>query len=141
MLKNKIFINYLLLFLWMGIIFYLSNQPDLKSGFESQTDFILRKMAHITEYGILTFLAWRAFADGEETKFPKENLVSKKNLLGNGVSKSVRFLIYAIIFSVLYAVTDEYHQLFVHGRVGSPIDVMIDSAGIAISGIIIYRKK
>jgi VanZ family protein len=105
----------------MGVIFYLSSQPDLKSGFESQTDFILRKLAHITEYGILIFLAWRALSDG-------------------GEEKKKRYLIVAFIFSVLYAASDEYHQLFVHGRVGSSVDVMIDSMGILISAVLIKIK-
>jgi len=115
-------LNYFLLIFWMGVIFFLSAQPDLKSGFESRIDFVLRKLAHITEYGILTFLAWRVASDG-------------------GDKKSVRYLIIAVIFSVLYAVSDEYHQLFVHGRVGSPVDVMIDSVGVAIAGIGIWRKN
>lgn len=121
MINKKTFLNYLLLILWMGVIFYLSSQPDLKSGFESQLDFVLRKMAHITEYGILTFLAWQALSDG----------VMKKN---------VKYLIMAIIFSALYAMSDEYHQLFVIGRVGSLVDVMIDSTGIFIAGIWIEKK-
>jgi VanZ family protein len=41
---SKTFLNYFLLIFWMGVIFYLSNQPDLKSGFESRLDFILRKI-------------------------------------------------------------------------------------------------
>lgn len=122
MINKKTFLNYFLLLIWMRAIFYLSAQPDLKSGFESQIDFILRKMAHITEYGILTFLAWRAVSD-------------------MGDKKDGKYLVVAIVFSMLYAVSDEYHQLFVAGRVGSPVDVLIDSAGIAIAGIIIWRKK
>ncbi len=127
------------------MIYYFSSQPDLKSSLESWLDFILRKIAHIAEYGVLTFLAWRAFVAGKETGLSKINSVSKmtnstKILLGNGVSKSVRFLIYAVVFSVLYAASDEYHQMFVAGRVGSPIDVLIDSVGIVIAGIGIWRK-
>lgn len=121
MINNKNFLNYFLLILWMGVIFYLSSQPDLKSGFESQTDFILRKLAHITEYGILTFLAWRAISDG-------------------GVKNNKRYLIAAIIFSAFYAISDEYHQLFVYGRVGSPVDVIIDSVGILIAVFLIRVK-
>lgn len=34
------------------------------------------------------------------------------------------------IFSVFYAVSDEFHQVFVFGRGPSPVDVMIDSIGI-----------
>ncbi len=129
--NKKTFLNYFLLIFWMGLIFYLSSQPDLKSGFESQTDFILRKMAHIAEYGILTFLAWRTLSYSKETEFPE----------GNSVSGMRGVLIYAIIFSILYAISDEYHQSFVAGRVGSPVDVLIDSMGIVISGMIIYKKR
>lgn len=123
-------LNYFLLVFWMGIIFFLSSQPDLKSGFESWLDFILRKSAHITEYAILTFLAWRAFASKKETKF----------LSGNLVSKPSQGLIYAIVFSFLYAISDEYHQTFVHLRVGSPIDVLIDSVGIMIMAEVIWKR-
>lgn len=141
MINKKTFLNWFLLLIWMGVIFYLSDQPNLKSGLESQLDFALRKAAHITEYGILVFLAWRAFASREETEFPFGNSVSSMSL-GNPVSKLPRALIMAIIFSVLYAASDEYHQSFVAGRVGSPIDVLIDSVGIGIAlGIIVYRKK
>lgn len=121
-LNEKKFLNWFLLLIWMGLIFYLSNLPDLKSGLESSLDFVLRKMAHITEYGILTFLAWRAASDG-------------------GAKKSVNYLIYAFVFSVLYAISDEYHQTFVAGRVGSPVDVLIDSAGIIIMELILLRKR
>lgn len=119
----------------MGIIFYLSSQPDLKSGFENWLDFILRKLAHMTEYAALAFLAWRAFACAKETEFPEGNSVSKT------VSKIPRFLIYAIIFSFIFSASDEYHQTFVDGRVGSPVDVLIDSIGIIIAGIMIWRRK
>jgi len=135
MFNKKTYLNYFLLIFWMGIIFYLSSQSDLKSGLESQIDFVLRKMAHIAEYGILTFLAWRVFLDVKETEFPFGNSVSKT------VSEMPRVLIYAIIFSILYAISDEYHQTFVAGRVGGAQDVLIDSVGIAIAGIAIWRKR
>ncbi len=120
--KVKKIVNYFLLIFWTGVIFYLSSQPDLKSGFESWLDFILRKMAHITEYGILVFLAWRAAGD-------------------EGEKKSGKYLVGAIIFSFLYAVSDEYHQSFVAGRVGSPADVLIDSIGIIIAGMVIVKRN
>lgn len=118
--KNKNILNWALLIFWMGVIFYFSNQPDLKSGLESSLDFILRKFAHIAEYAILTYLAWQAIGDG---------------------AKSKKYLIYALVFSILYAIGDEYHQTFVNSRVGSPIDILVDSAGIVIAGIAIWRKK
>lgn len=112
--------NWVLLIFWMGVIFYFSNQPDLKSGFENQLDFILRKAAHIAEYAILTYLAWQAIGDG---------------------AKSKKYLTYALIFSILYAIGDEYHQTFVRSRIGSPVDVLVDSAGIVIAVIAIWRKN
>lgn len=117
----KNILNWLFLIFWMGIIFYFSSQPDLKSGLESQMDFVLRKLAHITEYAILTFLAWRAISNGGE----------KKNL---------KYLIMAIGFSVFYAIGDEYHQLYVNGRVGSAADVLIDGAGIAITALAVWKE-
>lgn len=131
MIKEKNFLNWFLLIFWMGIIFFLSSQSDLRSGLESQMDFILRKIAHITEYAILTFLAWRVFGGWQETRFP----------LGNLVFKAPQTLIYAVIFSVLYAISDEYHQVFTYLRVGSLIDVLIDSAGIMIMAAAIWKKE
>lgn len=141
--NRKSFLNYFLLILWMGFIYFLSNQPDLKSGLESWLDFVLRKAAHITEYAVLTFLAWRAFADGKETEFPEGNLVSgmPKFLLGNRVSKWPRGIIPAIVFAFIFSISDEYHQSFVYGRVGSLVDVLIDSVGIGIAEIGIWRKN
>ncbi|MDP3056991.1 MAG: VanZ family protein [bacterium] len=118
--KDKNILNWILLIFWMGVIFYFSNQLDLKSGFESRLDFILRKAAHIAEYAILTYLAWQAIGDGVKSK---------------------KYLIYAVIFSILYAIGDEYHQTFVRSRIGSPIDVLVDSVGITLAGLIIWKRK
>jgi len=42
-----------------------------------------------------------------------------------------------MLFGILYAITDEIHQLFVPGRTSSPLDVGIDSLGI-VTGIVIF---
>lgn len=57
---NKKIKNWVFVFLWAGLIFFLSHQPDLRSGLPGQWDFILRKLAHITEYAILTLLLIKA---------------------------------------------------------------------------------
>jgi VanZ family protein len=36
------------------------------------------------------------------------------------------------VLAVAYAVTDEFHQRFVAGRHGAPLDVLIDTAGVLI---------
>ena len=61
-----------------------------------------------------------------------------------------RLLIYSIIsiiICILYAISDEIHQSFVFGRTGQFTDVLIDSIGIVIGCIFIsiiynkYKKK
>jgi len=42
--------------------------------------------------------------------------------------------LWAIIWTVLYAVSDEFHQYFTPGRTGSCIDVLIDSLGVFYLG-------
>jgi len=71
---------------------------------------IIRKCAHFIEYCILSFLFFRA-------------LLGEKRLL------SAHLL--SVLFSFLYAVSDEYHQSFVLVRTASPIDVAIDTLGAA----------
>jgi len=96
--------------LWAGFIFYLSAQPGLSSGLPWLYDLVLRKGAHVVVFAILFLWVIRAF----------------KNY---GLSKR-KALLCAFIFTILFAVSDEYHQTFVSQRVGSPRDVAIDSLGV-----------
>lgn len=107
------FFNWLWVFLWASLIFFLSSQPDLKTTLPTFWDFVLRKMAHMAEYAILCFLIFRALRG--------HNLDIKKSL------------IWAAIFSILYACSDEYHQTFILGRQGRLFDVLIDTFGIIIA--------
>ena len=94
----------------MALIFFFSAQPDLNSGL-GVWDTIGRKFVHAAAYGTLWFLWWRALG----RTWP------------------------AIAITLLYAISDEYHQTFVHGRHGSPVDVAIDMAGVAIA-LLLVRK-
>ena len=91
----------------MTVIFVLSAQPDLNSGLGSW-DTVLRKLAHMGEFGLLWFLWWRALGYGHPGP--------------------------AIAIALGYAVTDEVHQTFVEGRHGSPVDWAIDALGVGIAG-------
>ncbi len=95
--------------IWATFIFYLSSIPYLKTNLSY--DFVLRKIAHVTEYFILTFLLYRAF---------------------HGSFDLITFYLftYPACLSLLYAMSDEFHQRFVAGRNGSVNDVLIDSIGI-----------
>ena len=56
--------------------------------------------------------------------------------LTNTYSKLYKKMGYAWIFCILYAMSDEFHKLFVPGRSGEIRDICIDSLG-ALLGIII----
>jgi len=112
--------------LWAGLIFFLSDQPELSSGLPSIYDFILRKLAHISEYAIFTFLIFRALRGYNVNK-------------ESGTS-TCRLLIISVILAILYASSDEYHQMSVEGRTGSFVDVGIDGVGIIIASFLIWRK-
>lgn len=121
MIHNSKFLNWLLVIFWASLIFYLSSQPDLKSSLPALWDFVFRKIAHMAEYAVLCLLIFRALRG--------HNLDIKKSLA------------LAVIFSVLYAASDEYHQTFVFGRQGRLADVLIDSAGAIMSFFIIKICK
>ena len=77
--------------------------------------FIVRKSAHFSVFsalGFLCFLAMNTYNIKLKTKF-----------------------ISALTISLLYAISDEIHQLFVPGRAGQIRDVLIDFSG-SLTGII-----
>jgi hypothetical protein len=45
----------------------------------------------------------------------------------------------AFVLTVLYAVSDEYHQTFVPGRNGTPADALIDAAGAGLGLWLLHR--
>ncbi len=47
----------------------------------------------------------------------------------------------SIIFSSLYALSDEIHQYFVPGRSCDPVDLLVDIVGILLGIILIYFVK
>jgi VanZ family protein len=97
----------------MGVIFALSAQPSLDSGL-GLVDLIGRKLIHFAEYALLCFLWWRALVT---------------------VTTPRRAALWAFLIASGYAVTDEFHQSFVEGRNGNPVDWLIDSAGAAAAAL------
>ncbi len=107
---------------WAGMIFYFSNQPRIGSGLEEVeaglVDLALRKCVHVFEYFMLNILFYRA-------------------LKGSFKLDPKKLFLCSVVFSVIYALLDEYHQSFVPSRTSSIYDVMIDSIGIVGSYILI----
>ncbi len=116
-----IFAYWLPVFLWSALIFWLSSIPGLESGLAVKTDFVLRKSAHLAECGLLAILWLRA-------------------LTAAGIPKRRAFL-FAILFSIAFAVSDEIHQLYVPGREGKISDTAIDTLGILIGAEVFYFLK
>ncbi|SES91481.1 VanZ like family protein [Oceanobacillus limi] len=126
--------------LWMLLIFCFSHQAGSDSSNVSQgvteiflktlqlinpnvdieiedLTFFIRKGAHFTVYFVLGFLVM--------------------NALRRSSVESRKAMALAFAISVLYAISDETHQLFIPGRSGEIRDVGIDSTG-AIVGILAY---
>lgn len=136
----------ILAIVWMCIIFGFSAQTKEESGAVSESvtyhmvsstrtffhldisdervkeiadtiEGFVRKMAHMTEYGVLSVLLFIWLGQWE------------MSLLRRGGTASGA--------AGVYAATDEIHQLFVAGRSGRFSDVCIDTAG-AILGIVVF---
>lgn len=60
-------------------------------------------------------------------------------LVANAIGKRKWQMELALAVSILYSASDEIHQLFVLQRVGSVVDVAIDTVGIII-GLWLFRK-
>ena len=86
-----------------------------------QIDYPIRKGAHATEYailGILTFLT---------------------ALSGMACKEQWKPYLIAAAIAILYAASDEFHQLFVPGRSGQVSDVILDAAGVVAGLVLTYR--
>jgi VanZ family protein len=79
---------------------------------------ILRKTGHLTSYGILSALSFRALR-GEQRRW------------------TLRWAINAVAMVLLVASIDEFHQSFIPSRTGTLQDVLLDTAGATLMQITI----
>ncbi len=105
---------------WMGIIFYLSSQPQVLPLPSPLVDLLVKKASHMIGYGVLAWLYY----------------------LGLSVEREVtseEAIPWAWGMALFYAATDEFHQGFVPGRHSSPLDVIIDGIGAILALLLIKR--
>ncbi|MCR1961515.1 VanZ family protein [Thomasclavelia cocleata] len=137
MKKLKYFIPAII---WMIFIFIMShtngNESSNQSNFivkivlefininHETLSFMIRKIAHMSEYAILLLFIYY------------------------GLYKTITYkyqLLISLLITFIYACSDEFHQLFIPGRSGQFMDVLIDTSGALIMLLIIYlwqkRKK
>jgi VanZ family protein len=81
---------------------------------------VMRKLAHVAEYGILAALLYFAILNCDR------------------FSWRVRTACFCIAGATVYAFTDEFHQLFVRGRGASLVDCCIDAAGAVLGALAVY---
>lgn len=131
--------------LWAVVIFWFSAQDGFRSGGlsgsitaklaailpgwaglspearEARINFLhhlVRKGAHMTEYAILGALLMNAW--------------TRQRRYAGAISAAL-----AAFCGLLYAASDEFHQLFVPGRAGRVTDVLIDFGGVLI-GVLLF---
>lgn len=101
--------------LYMVLIFYLSSRPAAEA-FRRFPIIAKLKLVHIIEYGFLFFLIWRAI-----TMTTKYNIYERFSL--------------SLMITVLYGLTDEFHQIFIVSRTASLADVVADGVGGVLVGL------
>ena len=83
-------------------------------------NFLVRKLAHLTEYAVLAQLLY-------------------VSLLGVGELKwQPRAALWSAVIAGAYSLTDEFHQLFVPNRTASLIDCAIDTSGAILGLLLVY---
>jgi len=82
--------------------------------------FLIRKLAHCTEYGMLALFLYHSFTFRQPERWNTGSAVG------------------AVIVAGLFSLTDEYHQSFVPGRTASIKDCGIDTFGALVGMILLY---
>ena len=92
--------------------------PDVSDDSIAAVQLVARKFAHLLEYAILSILICRALAKR-----------------GDMQSLPLAALGQSVVFAAVYAGLDEWHQSWTDERIGSLLDVAIDSVGATIGAM------
>lgn len=139
MVYKKLLSLWLPVVVWCAAIFYLSSKPTIQASYFDVVDFIIKKSAHLIEYSVLYFLLFRAI---NNTKVSMKNKNICLGLRYRGENLKVWLL--PLIFLIIYAISDEYHQSFIPGRTATVRDILIDISGgfmtyyLAIKKILVF---
>lgn len=98
---------------WCLLIFLGSSLPSARVSENFAVDFITHKSVHLIEYGVLAILVFR----GSHNFF------------------------WAFVFSFLYGILDETHQLFILGRQGKVSDAFFDGGSAALALYLLWKSK
>ena len=76
----------------------------------------IREIAHFSEFGLLGLITY----------------INSKEYFQN------KHVLYSIIFCIIYAISDEIHQLYVPGRYCDVLDVLVDTLGATLAILLIH---
>jgi len=99
---------------WAGIIFWFSSRSSITTTQIYWQDFTVKKTAHVFVYAVLAVLVYRSLK--HTTKLTR-----------------IYLLIVALLITIGYALTDEFHQSFTPGREPHLRDIVIDGIGAAVA--------
>lgn len=118
-------------------MYFFSNQPGLEAlpfleklrllpnmnmyDLDKDLETITRKSAHILEYAVLYILA---------------HLVFSKLIFTKGEKKTAQTVFFSMLFCFVFALSDEYHQLFIEDRSGRILDICVDIFGVFIGQLL-----
>ncbi len=141
--RNRFLRYWLPVLLWMGFIFGMSTNagapnntsriigpivrwlvPGISDEALGRVVFGVRKAAHVTEYGVLALLCWRA---------------RRQPIRGDVRPWCWPDAAFALALTATFAASDEWHQSFVPSRQGSGWDVLLDSGGAVLGLLILWR--
>ncbi len=80
---------------------------------------VIRKLAHFAEYFIFSVLVFDAFS-GPQRRW------------------QLRWALLTLAIVAAYSATDEFHQVFVHGRHASPWDSLLDTFGAIVAQVVVW---
>jgi VanZ family protein len=94
--------------LMMGVIYLLSSQSTIPGGPTTLSDYVIKKIAHMFEYGFLYWLWFRPLH---------------------------RKWYIPLIICLFYAMSDEWHQSFTPNRSPRLTDILFDTLGAWLASL------
>ena len=132
---------------WILLIFMLSNIPLTEANenlnalitlfmrespvyaLDMANNTVINTIVHMFEFGVLTIFAYFAISSTNKISVKTSYAESPMKILKSDNEMNIIFTLW---FTILNAIFDEYHQLFVAGHDGGVIDLCKDIAGVII---------
>ncbi len=146
--KNRaiVIVSWILVFLWMGFIFYMSAQdstssssfsrPIAESAAKNLAKFHFIPENKMLDNAYITELESTIRKIAHSTVFFVLSVLVSLSLIASGI-KGARVLVISIALSLLYAFADEFHQFFVPGRATEMADIFLDMFGLVLGTVLV----